>query len=402
MSDQPKNTTSKSFPVLILTTLLNTIGIGIIIPVLPFLVDKYTGGDAGQTVFYTGLIISLYALCEFLIAPTLGAISDKFGRRPVLIFSLIGSAIGYLLLGFGGSLAILILGRIIDGLTAGNISTIFAYVADITEPKDRGKNYGIIGGALGVGFMVGPSIGGFAANYGLNVPMFLAAGVTIINLIWVIISLPESIKEHKKPSLTLKNLSPFTTFQKISSNSALKAVLLASFFFFVAFAELQGNGSILFKDALNWNPGNIGLIFLLIGAIDIVAQGFLTEKLITKFVESNLIKSGLFICGLGFLSFALIPVTKMAVFAIIGAILFSSGSGLFEPSMASTVSKTSTGAYQGLVQGSYQSLQSLTRVIGPLLATFLYGFGASNPYILAVCLCLLSVILFVRIKQVAN
>jgi DHA1 family tetracycline resistance protein-like MFS transporter len=230
--------------------------------------------------------------------------------------------------------------------------------------------------------------------------MFLAAGVTILNLIWVIISLPESLKVLKKPKLTFTNLSPFTTFQKISSNSALKAVLVASFFFFVAFAELQGNGAILFKDTLNWNPDNIGLYFLLVGAIDIVEQGFFTEKLIAKFGESNLIKSGLIICGLGFLSFAMLPVTNIALFAFIGAFLFSAGAGLFEPSMASTVSKTSTGADQGLVQGAYQSLQSLTRVIGPLLATFIYGFGASNPYILAVIFCLLSVVLFVRVKPI--
>jgi MFS transporter, DHA1 family, tetracycline resistance protein len=395
------STASKSFPILILTTLLNTIGIGIIIPVLPFLIDKYTGGDSSQTIFYTGLIISLYAFCEFLIAPALGIISDRFGRRPVLIYSLIGSAIGYLMLGIGGSIGVLMLGRIVDGLSAGNISTIFAYVADITEPKDRGKNYGIIGGTLGVGFMIGPAIGGFVANYGLYAPMFLAAGVTVFNLIWAIFALPESLKEFKTTKLTLSSLSPLKTFQKVSSNNILKGVLVAAIYFFVAFAQLQGNGSLLFKDTLGWNPSNIGLVFLLIGAIDIVAQGFLTERLIAKFGEPNLIKVGLGICALGFASFAMLPITHSAIFELLGAVLFSAGSGLFEPSMASTVSKTSDGRDQGLVQGAYQPLQSLTRVIGPLMAAFIYSFGASNPYILSSILCIISVILFVRIKKPA-
>lgn len=174
---------------------------------------------------------------------------------------------------------------------------------------------------------------------------------------------------------------------------------MASFFFFIAFAQLQGNGIILFKDSLNWNAGIIGIYFLLVGAIDIVIQGFLAEKLIEKFGESNLIKTGLYMCSVAFISYSLLPVTHNIVFAVIGAGLFATGSGLFEPSMASTVSKTSTGSDQGLVQGAYQSLQSLTRVIGPLLATLVYGFGASNPYILSAAFCMLSVLLFIRLNK---
>jgi MFS transporter, DHA1 family, tetracycline resistance protein len=234
----------KSFPILILTTFLNTVGIGILIPVLPFLIEKYTGSNIEQTALYTGIITALYALCEFFAAPTLGALSDKFGRRPVLLISLLGSAFGYLLLGYGGALWILFLGRIIDGLTAGNISTVFAYVADITEPEERGKYYGIIGGTLGLGFMIGPAIGGFTASWGLSIPMFIAAGVTLLNVIWAYFALPESLQNKSNLNLTLKSINPFSLFFSIGSNIFLRTILFASFFHFIAFAQLQGNGSV--------------------------------------------------------------------------------------------------------------------------------------------------------------
>jgi MFS transporter, DHA1 family, tetracycline resistance protein len=389
-----------SFPILILTTLLNTMGIGILIPVLPFLVEKYTGVNNPNTPFYIGLIISLYALCEFFSAPTLGALSDRYGRRPVLLISLIGSIIGYVLLGIGGALWILFLGRIIDGITAGNISTIFAYVADITEPKDRGKNYGIIGGTLGVGFLIGPAIGGFAAKWGLAVPMYIAATITFINLVWAYFALPESLTLEKKSStFSLSELNPFGWIKNVGANLFLRTILFASFFHFVAFAQLQGNGSVLFKDVLHWQPSDIGIAFLIIGLVDIFVQGFLIDKILPKFGEQKLSIIGLSIAAIAYIAFALLPNTHSNLMCYVGCFLFAFGTGLFEPSMAAMVSKSAGDREQGLVQGAYQSLQSLTRVVGPLMAAFLYEFNWSSPYIISGVLTAISILFFMKLKN---
>jgi MFS transporter, DHA1 family, tetracycline resistance protein len=399
----PNEIYKKSFPVLILTTLLNTIGIGILIPVFPFLIEKYTDGTASTVALYTGVIISLYALCEFVAAPTLGALSDRYGRRPILLFSLLGSAIGYLFLGIGGALWVLILGRVIDGISAGNISTIFAYVADITEPQDRGKNYGIIGGTLGLGFMIGPAIGGFVAKWGLNVPMYLAAAITFINLAWAYFALPESnINLDKSKSFSFKSLNPIGVFYAIGSNVFLRTILFASLFHFIAFAQLQGNGTVLLKDSLHWSPATIGLGFLVVGLVDIFVQGFLIDKLFPIFGEKKLSVIGLSIAAFGYVAFALAPILHSNIITYLGLFLFAFGTGLFEPSMASMVSQSAQPQEQGLVQGAYQSLQSLTRVIGPLTAAFLYGFNWSAPYIAGIVITAFSVILFLRLKMPNN
>jgi MFS transporter, DHA1 family, tetracycline resistance protein len=386
--------------VILLTTFLNTLGIGLLIPVFPFLVAQFTNGNDNQTAFYTGILVSIYALCEFFVAPTLGLLSDKYGRKPILIFSLLGSAIGYGLLGIGGSLWILFLGRIIDGLSAGNISTIFAYVGDVSEPKETGKNFGLVGATLGVGFLLGPAIGGFLANYSLNLPMFLASGLSILNLLWIQFGMSESHSlENRITKINVKDLNPFGLFFDINSNLFLRTILIASFFHFVAFAQLQGNGSVLFKDALSWGPASIGAAFFIIGIVDIFMQGFLTEKLIPKYGEKKLAVAGLAITILAYLSWAFLPITHSVGFAYFSFVVFAFGTGLFEPTMASMVSQSAGRQDQGKAQGSYQSLQSLTRVIGPLMAGFLYIIYPGLPYFVSVFLVIISVILFSRVKM---
>src|SRR5579862_7784680 len=159
---------------------LNFLGFTIILPVIPFLVARYVPAD--QVGLFVGIIIAAYALCQFIAAPALGALSDRYGRRPILLVSLIGTVVGYVVFGIGGALWILFVGRIIDGLTGGNVSTMYAYVADISEPKDRGRLYGRLGAAGGFGFVVGPAVGGLVAQVSLSAPLYLAAGVTLLNV----------------------------------------------------------------------------------------------------------------------------------------------------------------------------------------------------------------------------
>ncbi|HSX10084.1 MAG TPA: MFS transporter [Candidatus Saccharimonadales bacterium] len=393
---------NKKFIFIVITAFLSVMGIGIVIPVLPFIVQHYMPGASNEDIaFNVGLMLSLYSVCQFFAAPPLGALSDKYGRRPILLFCLLGSAIGYLLFGIGGSLTILFLGRIIDGLTGGDISTIFAYIADVTKPQDRGKMFGIIGATVGVGFMLGPTIGGFVSLINLSAPFYLAAGITILNMLFGYFVLPESLKKEDRMSdFSLHHLNPFATLVSVLSNITVKTILLIGFFYFLPFSQLQGIGSIYSKDVLHWSAANIGIYFLVVGAIDIITQGFLSGKLIHKFGELPLVLAGLSVTGFAYLCNAFLVVFPSTVFAYIAVIIYALGSGLIEPSLGGLVSRAASPQEQGRVQGANQSLQSITRIVGPLLAAYLYGFMPNLPYITCVLLSLIAIVYVLNKRKI--
>jgi len=385
------------FPVLLLATFIDLLGIGVLQPVLPFLVAQYTHTHIAS---YVGIITALFAFCEFVAAPALGLLSDRYGRRPVLLLSMAGSALGYLLLGCGKTLWLLFLGRIIDGLTAGNISTIFAYVADITPPEQRAKRYGMIGGAIGLGFIIGPAIGGFAARWGLSAPMYIAAAMCLFNLGWAYFALPETVSlQSEYTRFRWADANPLAAFNGLRSNAALRALLLASVFHFIAFAQLQGNITVYFKEELLWDTTQMGIIFLLVGIGDLVTQGYLVGKLHRLFDERKLSVIGISIAGAMYLVFASFMRFHITPEVYIAYLVYAFGKGLFEPSMSSLVSKAANDNEQGRAQGTYQSLQSLTRVIGPVTAAFLYNIHKGLPYVICAVLTFISAILFLRLRK---
>ncbi|TXJ26803.1 MAG: MFS transporter [Chitinophagaceae bacterium] len=389
----------KRFYVLLLATFIDTLGIGILNPVLPFLVSQYAQDSSDQAAFYVGLITSLFAFCEFFAAPVLGVLSDKYGRRPVMLVSIAGTIISYLLLGLSSAMWVLFLGRIIAGVTAGNISTVFAYVSDITEPEQRAKRYGAIGGMLGLGFIIGPAVGGFAAQWSLQAPMFIAAALSLINLVWAYFALPETLKEKGLSAFHIKDINPFSWLGTVRTNSILKFLLFASIFHFIAFAQLQGNLPVFFKDALNWGTSEIGLSFLMVGIGDLVTQGLLVGRLKNVVNERQLSIIGLSIASVAYFLLTTLVYSHSSISAYVIYLVFALGKGLFEPSMASLVSQTVTEKEQGKVQGAYQALQSLTRVIGPITAAFLYSITWTTPYFISGLLTLITVVLFVRLRQ---
>jgi DHA1 family tetracycline resistance protein-like MFS transporter len=358
---------------------LNFLGFTIIIPVIPFLIGKYVSAD--HIGLYVGIITSVYALCQFFAAPALGALSDKYGRRPILLLSLFGSVVGYIVFGLGGALWILFLGRIIDGLTGGNISTMFAYVADIAEPKDRGQLYGILGAAGGFGFMFGPALGGLFAKFSLGAPLFLAAGVTLINMAWGYFALPESLpKELRAKKFEWNHLSPFTAFSHVFTSTILQILFTASFLFFIAGTAMQATISVFLKDVLSFGPTGIGLVLFAVGVMDIITQGFLTGKLLPKFGEKRLAIAGLSINALGFLAIAAVAFFPSVIFIYIAIIIFNLGDGLFQPAINGLISNSVDNTVQGRIQGANQGMQSIARVIGPLIGAALYIYGRSLPY----------------------
>ncbi len=379
---------------------LNFLGFTIIIPVIPFLIEKYV--DPSSLGLYVGLIMSAYAFCQFFAAPVLGALSDRFGRRPILLLSLFGSVIGYIVFGLGGALWVLFLGRIIDGLTGGNISTMFAYVADIAKPQERGKFYGILGAAGGFGFMLGPVIGGIAATFSLTMPLYVAAAVTFANMCWGYFVLPESLaKESRTPTFEWKHLNPFAPFSHIFTSMTLRILFTASFLFYFAGTAFQSNISVFLKQILHFGPTDIGIILFVVGVMDIFTQGFLTAKLLPRFGEKNLAFVGLLVNAIGFVMIAMVAFFPSVALIYTAIIIFNLGDGLFQPSLNSLISNAAVPGTQGRVQGASQGMQSVARVLGPLLGAWLFLYGESVPYFSGACLILLGlVILFTFRKKV--
>lgn len=385
------------FSVLLLATFIDLFGIGVLQPVLPFLVAKYTHTHIAS---YVGIITALFAFCEFIAAPVLGLLSDRFGRRPVLLLSMAGSALGYLLLGSGKTLWLLFLGRIIDGLTAGSISTIFASVADITPHEQRAKRYGMLGGAIGLGFIVGPAVGGFVARWGLSAPMYLAAAMCLFNFGWAWFALPETVAARSgRAPFRWSDANPLAAFRDIQSNKGLRSLLLASVFHFIAFAQLQGNITVYFKEVLSWSAAQMGIVFLMVGVADFITQGYLVGRLHRFFNEQKLSVVGISIAGAMYLVFASFTCFHRTGEVYVAYLIYAFGKGLFEPSMSSLVSKCANDREQGQAQGSYQSLQSLTRVIGPITAALLYDVHKSLPYLVCAVLTFVSAILFGKLKR---
>ena len=362
-------------------TFLNTLGMTIIIPVAPFLTQRYVS-DPGAVAIWVGILTSAYALCAFLAAPALGALSDRVGRRPVLLFSVLGSAVGFVVFGIAGSLWMLLLGRIIDGLTGGNISTIYAYLADITPGEHRASRFGLAGAISGAGFMIGPAIGGLLARYGLSAPVFVAAGVALAAAALGFFLLPESLAaEHRSSHFSLADIHPLRKITEALARPGLRAILLLVLAMTIPMAGFQSNMSVFGLDVLGWGPTTIGLFMFGVGVLDIVVQGGLVRFLSPRIGERNVVVIGLIGQGVGYLVLAIVSSFTSVWLFVFGGLLFAASEGGTGPALSGLASRSVSPREQGWLMGGVQSMNSAARVIGPLLAGALYsGVGRGAPY----------------------
>lgn len=371
----------------LISVFLCGIGFSIITPIVPFLVQPYVSNLGNQAIVVT-LLTSVYAVCVFFAAPALGALSDRYGRRPILLICLLGSTVGYLIFGMGGALWVLFLGRIIDGITGGNISTLFAYFADITPREQRTKYFGWISAIAGIGGAIGPTLGGMLAKFGYSVPMYFVALITFLNLIYGILYMPESLdKNNRLKNITFTRLNPFVQLINILSMKSLRRLLISAFLLWIPNGALQGTFSEFTMDTFNWSPVIIGLMFSIMGIQDIISQGFIMPKLLKKFSDIQIVILGMISEIIGYGLIAASAIFSLYPLIIIGMFIFAFGDSIFGPSFNGILSKTGDASEQGRIQGGSQAIRSLATIIGPIVGGEIYVLlGHTAPFFMGVIL----------------
>ncbi len=364
----------------LMSVFLCGIGFSIIAPVVPYLVQPYTSNPRDQAIFVT-LLTSVYAVCVFFAAPGLGALSDKYGRRPLLLICLFGSSIGYLIFGIGGALWVLFAGRIIEGITGGSISTIFAYFADITPREQRTKYFGWVSAVAGAGSVIGPTLGGLLAKFGYSAPMYFGAIITLLNVIYGILYMPESLaKGSRLEKITFVRLNPFTQLANVLSIKNLKRLLVAAFLLWLPNGSLQAVFSQFTIDTFHWQPVLIGLMFSIMGVQDIISQAFIMPKLLVRLSDAQIAILGMISEIIGYGLIAASALSSFYPLLIAGMFLFGFGDSIFGPSFNGMVSKSADSSEQGRIQGGSQSIQALARIIGPVVGGQIYvSLGHAAP-----------------------
>lgn len=384
-----------------ITLLLDVIGLGIIIPVMPGLIQELTGLGIEEAAFKGGNLLMVYALFQFLFSPVVGGLSDAYGRRPVLLLSLFGFGLDYLLLAVAPTYAWLFIGRILAGIFGASFTTCSAYIADVSTPEKKAQNFGLIGVAFGIGFILGPFIGGILGQYGTRIPFYAAAGVSLLNLLYGLFVLPESLSKENRRPFSLKESNPRGTFKKIAQFPQLGALLLGMFFIYIASHAVQSTWNYYTEGEFGWNTSMVGASLAFVGVLSAIVQGGLIRVIIPKLGQFKSIVLGfsLYIIGLVLLSFA--NQSWMLYAILVPYILGGIAGPAIQGYMSNQVDKTK----QGELQGAISAMMSLALIVGPGLMTYTYGYFADEShtphypgaaFMLGAVFAVISLVLIVR------
>jgi DHA1 family tetracycline resistance protein-like MFS transporter len=364
-----------------LVVFIDLLGFSVILPLLPYFAQNF-GADA----ILTGLLVAIYAAAQLVGAPILGRLSDRYGRRPVLMISIAGNIGGFIMLALAQDLSLLFLSRLVSGLTGGNISVAQAYITDVTDEKNRAKGLGMIGAAFGLGFIIGPAAGGFLSQWGYSVPALVSAGISLVNLLLVVLWLPESLSQERRIQVAHIPRPAFTPAALISAlrRPGIGPLLHTRFFFGLAFAIFQTTFSLFALYQLKLDSQKTGYILAYVGLLSVITQGFIVGRLTNRFREGWLILTATITMAIALIAWAL--TTNVPVLLVVLIPVAVSG-GLLNTILSSAISKAVPVVEVGGMLGLSAAIESLTRVIAPTVGSFLLeSINPAAPGVLAAVL----------------
>lgn len=359
------------------TILIDVIGFGIIIPVLPGLLRNMTGGSMSDAAKYGGWLLFAYAIMQFIFSPVVGRLSDRYGRRPVLLISLFGFGIDYLLLAFAPDLNWLFLGRLIAGITGASFTTASAYIADISTPENRAQNFGMMGAAFGLGFIIGPALGGVFATLGPRIPFVAAAILTLINWLYGYFILPESLKPENRRAFDWKQANPVSSLLNLRQYPAVSGLVLSFFLLYIGSHAVQSTWSYYNIQKFQWNEAQVGISLAVVGIMVSFVQGFLIRKVVPKLGQVRSVLIGFLFYATGMILFA---------FATEGWMMYAFTAiyclgGIAGPALQGYISGHVPANAQGELQGALTSLVSVTTIFGPLMMNYLFAWFTAPKHL---------------------
>lgn len=380
------------------TLLIDITGWGIIIPVIPKLIQELIHGDISEAAKYGGWLAFAYSITQFVFSPVIGNLSDKYGRRPIILISLFGFSLDYFFLSVAPTIGWLFVGRILAGITGASITTATAYIADISTSENRAKNFGMVGAAFGLGFIIGPVFGGFLGHYGSRVPFYAAGGLCMLNFLYGLFVLPESLDKEHRRAFDWKKANPIGTFLYLKRYPKLIGLVTAIFILYVASHAVQGNWSYYTMYKFKWDEKMVGISLGIIGLLVGIVQGGLIRWINPKLGNQKSIYVGILLYAIGMFLFAFASQGWMMFVFLVPYCL----GGIAGPALQSVISEQVPVNEQGQIQGALASLMSASAIIGPLIMSYLFYFFthseapfqfAGAPFVFGSFLMLLSAVL---------
>jgi len=393
-----------AFYFILITVAFDFLAFGIIAPVLPDLIRQFQGGDFARASAITGYFGLAWATMQFIFSPLLGAWSDRFGRRPVILISCFGLAIDYIFMALAPSLRWLFVGRLISGITTSNVATAFAYVTDVTPPEKRAKPFGLISAAFGLGFVVGPAIGGYLGDINLRFPFWAAAGLSLANAIYGYFILPESLPPERRAKSAWHMANPLGALSLLRSHPELAGLAVVLTLYYLAHNSLPSMWALYTEYRYSWSHRDVGTSLTLVGVCAALVSGVLVGPFVKRFGERRSVLSGLLFGVLGFAGFAL----AARGWVILAVIPFIALWGIAAPAMQSLMSRHVDPSAQGKLQGAINSLRAVTGMAGPPLFTQIFAIAIAPkyavhlpgaPYFVAALLLLASLLLAVYVTR---